>query len=119
MIYAPIEMTNVGKGAAVFVKVGLNRKASEHGYVMIPARNVNETFFVRVLAPGCGETEIGEYDLDVIYMDIYQNVYRQRYPFSIVKREDQRIGCALSFNCTKQVYECWDDLIQSDKHETN
>lgn len=114
LVYTPIEFENVGRGAAVFIKVGVNRRDSKHGYVNIPARTVGERFTIRILSTNCTDAEVGDYDLDVVYFDIFQTVYRQRFAFSIVKSEESRYGCSISYNSKQEKFDSWEQMIKSE-----
>lgn len=115
LVYTVIEFENVGKGTAIFVKIGLNRKDVKHNYVTIPARKIGESLFIRILATDCCEQDEGEYDLDIIYLDIYQRAYRQRFPFSITKREEYGYRSSLSFDSRQEAFANWEKMIQSEQ----
>lgn len=115
LVYAKIEFENVGKGTATFVEIGLNKKDVNHNYVTIPAKKIGESLIVRILATDCCEQDEGQYDLDIMYLDIYQRAYRQRYPLTIEKREEYGYCCSLSFDSNQEAFNNWKEMIQSEQ----
>ena len=94
MIYVPIILQNVGNGAAMGFRVGLNKLINgcliEPKYLSSTSVNEKEEFYLGFFALNEGEENVGEYLLEIIYRDMFDNKYRQSTKF-IISYENKSI----------------------------
>lgn len=87
MIYVPIILQNVGNGAAMDFRVGLNKLKNgdliEPKYLSSTSVNEKEEFYLGFFALNEGEENAGEYLLEIIYRDMFDNMYKQSAKFII------------------------------------
>ena len=80
-VYVPLILENVGSGAAVSMRIGLNRVDSDsvRKYVKPIPLKVGDAIRVAIYSEDLKDdsTELGNYELEIFYYDIYGNRYRQ------------------------------------------
>lgn len=92
LVSAPIEIENVGNGAANTLRIGLNpRAANDSNYKFITSMpfKVGQKLGVHLYCENLEGSSNGSYDLDIVYEDIYGNRYRQRYDVMISNAQDE------------------------------
>ena len=81
LLYIPIQITNVGNGAAIDLKIGLNylsekeSDSSEYLYVRPINLPVNDSIFVVIYSNNLTEDNNGKFLLELKYEDMYKNRY--------------------------------------------
>ncbi len=92
MTYVPILLRNVGKGAAIDFRVGFNNSIDERvenpQYLSSTSINVDEEFYLGFFAVHEKNENAGEYLLEVIYKDIFNNQYTQKTKFIVSWEND-------------------------------
>lgn len=81
LVTLPLELENVGNGAAIRFRIGLNKHNTDENdwqYLTPRPLKIGESLYVHVYCED-GEESKGSYILDMVYEDIYGNKYRQRY----------------------------------------
>lgn len=81
-----IELENVGKGAAINVRIGINRvETNDNEKILLMPINLkpNEFFYLNIFSENLTKHILGEYILEINYSDIYNNNYIQEYYFEI------------------------------------
>lgn len=87
IVSVPIELENVGNGVALQFRVGLYKIEEEKpGFVFPFDFKVGEKLCLHIFAENNYDS-IGEYMLEVNYMDILNNSYCQKFEFNIKKNE--------------------------------
>lgn len=78
----PLEIENVGNGAAINFHVGFNRIGDEalYEYVRPTVLKQGQTLYVHIFSTEKFETVRGNYVLGFAYEDIYGNEYEQQFP---------------------------------------
>lgn len=92
LVSAPIEMENVGNGAANTLRIGLNPRAiddSDYKFITSMAFKINQKLGIHIYCENHNGSSNGYYDLDIVYEDIYGNTYRQRYDVMISDSQDE------------------------------
>lgn len=110
MMYLHLAFENVGEGSATLIRFDLKKKAAELRGIMIPAKKVGEEFHFRFLIEDCAPEDLGDYYLDIVYMDIYQRTYRQRYSLAIEKTADENYRIGFSFRTRQETFENYDEF---------
>lgn len=85
LVTLPLELENVGNGAANRFRIGLNAQTTEEKalqYTTPMPLKVGETLYIHIYCEDGTESK-GGYILDLVYEDIYANKYRQRYGIAI------------------------------------
>lgn len=101
----PLELENVGKGAAINVRIGFNNvKEGNKKYLKPQNIKVGDSFYINIFSENIDDKVIGEYMLEVIYEDIYQNCYNQVYEIKIEK-EGIRYVSAIKFKSNQSKVE--------------
>lgn len=76
----PLEVENVGKGAAVALRIGFNRDSSiEPNYIRPITLKQGQTFYVHIFSEEPFDIVNGAYTLGFNYEDIYGNIYMQKF----------------------------------------
>jgi hypothetical protein len=88
LISIPLIIENVGNGAAIAFRVGLNRKDTDERnrkYIVPQNLKRGEKFYVHLYSENPQNTQLscGDYILEIHYEDIYGNKYKQCYGFYI------------------------------------
>ena len=87
MTYVPIVLQNVGNGAALDFKVGFNNlkdgNLDNPLYLSSTSINEGEEFYLGFFAINEKEENAGEYLLEIIYRDMFDNRYIQTAKFII------------------------------------
>lgn len=80
-VYVPLHLENVGNGAAVSMRIGLNRVRTDcvRKYIKPIPLKVGKSVKVAIYSDDLKleSPELGDYELEIIYYDIYGNRYRQ------------------------------------------
>lgn len=84
----PLEIENVGNGAAISFRIGFNRKdtlAKDRKYAPAIPIKVGEKIMVHIFSEDCGNDSpnLGDYILDMHYKDIYGNEYSQQHDINL------------------------------------
>lgn len=85
LVSIPLELENVGNGAAIQFRVGLNSNAVDEEkwqYINPMPLKVGQSLYVHIYCDD-GEKSKGNYILDLVYDDIYGNKYRQKYAITL------------------------------------
>lgn len=123
MLFLHCAFENVGNGTASIIRLGLNKMDAEPRYIIIPAKKVGEEFHFRFLIQDYSPDDLGNYYFDVVYMDIYQRVYRQRYKFVIEKTTDEEYRIRIDLGTKQEEFESFDEFRKrnenGNKNETD
>ena len=84
----PLEIENVGNGAAISFRIGFNRKNTpekDRKYAYAIPIKVGEKIMVHIFSEDCGKNSpnLGDYVLDMHYKDIYGNEYSQQHDINL------------------------------------
>jgi len=87
-ICIPLEIENVGNGAAVNFIFGLNRRdvnKNERKFFRIITLKVGGEYMIHIFSEDCGieSRNLGDYVLSFVYEDIYKNKYEQDFDISL------------------------------------
>lgn len=107
-IYTPLEIENVGNGAATVFSVGINNtKLSKIERIFSIARTlkVGQKFYIAIYSENIDKSNCGEYDMCISYYDILGNGYEQNYTLKIWEDEKKAITSCLMMNGTQQPVE--------------
>lgn len=103
LVTLPLELENVGNGAANRFRIGLNAQTTEEQawqYTTPMPLKVGETLYVHVYCEDGVESK-GNYILDLVYEDIYSNKYRQRYGI-IIDNPNDTIHAWIDLGCNQE-----------------
>lgn len=87
-ISCPIEIENVGNGAAINFRVGFNRVNQKRLYVTPLQLKQNETLYIHIFSDSVTNNTLGDYELEFFYEDIYGTKYTQKYKLSVAKEKE-------------------------------
>lgn len=96
-----IEFENVGKGAAINVRIGLNKVGtleSEKEFLNPVNLKQGEFFYINIFAENVTKDIIGKYIIEIEYSDIYNNSYAQRYKLDIKFKTEHQSGYLIEFD---------------------
>ncbi len=93
-ICVPIEIENVGNGAAIRMRYGLNRKETDdknRNYLPTLSLKPDTPMMFHIFSEDCSKhsKNLGKYVLSFYYEDIYSNKYEQNFDISIEYDEDK------------------------------
>ena len=88
VIYMPIEMKNVGKGAAVGVRVGINKLEDSWTGVSSLTLGIGESFYLGVYIDTSRPGAFGEDEMRVAFSDCLGYQYMQTFQLRVVKNTD-------------------------------
>lgn len=96
-VYIPLSVENVGKGAAINVRVGFNKSNTpddQKRYITPVSLRIGDHIKVGIFGEGIKEESklFGKYSLEFIYYDIYGNQYEQCYDVDLYYNNDK--NCA-------------------------
>ena len=89
----PFEIENVGNGAALTFRVGLNREGEEDSKYILPLNlKIGDKVYIHIFSEDNikNNLNIGKYILELYYEDIFSNQYRQKYKLIIERQEGKR-----------------------------
>lgn len=92
-ISMPIEIENVGKGPALYLRIGFYRADDTPGYLSPIVLKTGQTFYIHIFSALPKEKLSKKYILDFAYQDIYKNKYSQSFPFTVEEN-----ACALNLD---------------------
>lgn len=102
LISIPIEIENVGMGgAAVNLRVGLNRTENEAKFITPMSLNPHRTLYLFIYAENPNNLNVGEYELAFYYNDILGNSYKQIFSINITE-ENGKIYLQLDFDSQQE-----------------
>jgi len=104
MLSIPLEVENNGNGAAVNLRIGLNQKKMKKGYLMPMNLVTTEKLYIHIFCEDLSQEDIGEYDFDFIYEDIYGQRYKQNFDLIITDEssdEKLRYGTRIALASTQ------------------
>ena len=110
-ICVPFEFENVGNGAAIRMRYGLNRKETiEHDRKYLPVLSLkpNTPMMFHLFSENCSENSenLGRYVLSFYYDDIYSNSYEQYFEISIeYDKEKKRPVCSIDMSHVQKFLE--------------
>ena len=107
LVNIPLEIKNVGNGAAIHLRIGLNPKHEEHKYVYPMQLLTGETKIIHIYAENYPYPNLGEYDLEFYYEDIIGTKYRQSYLFitdETIIEGTKRIVASLNLSGKQEKY---------------
>lgn len=100
MIYVPIILKNVGNGAALDFRVCFYSRedgSDDRKYVSSTSVDMDEEFYLGFFSVCEKEENVGEYLLEVIYRDIFENQYRQNCKFIISYENEVKVSMETVF----------------------
>lgn len=103
LVYMSLEIENVGRGAALEMRMGLNSSSIEKNqqkFLKPIAFKVGQKMIVHVYAENPDDSNVGEYDLILNYKDLFNNTYEQHFSVGIGK--DQKYHMWLDGKDPKQ-----------------
>ena len=107
---------NVGRGAATLIRFGLNKTGTRAQGLIIPAKKVGEEFHFQFLIEDCSPEDLGDYYLDIVYMDIYQRTYRQRYKLAIEKTINERCRISVNYRTELETFPNFDEFSRRNEN---
>lgn len=99
-ISMPLEIENIGKGPALYLRIGFYRTDDTPRYLPPIILKAGQTFYIHVFSACPKENLSKEYSLDFVYQDIYRHKYSQTFVFSI--GED---SCTLDLNVEQREFQ--------------
>lgn len=103
LVSVPLEVENVGNGAAINLRIGLNKVANSKPVYITPINlKQNMLIYIHIFSENPTDNDLGEYNLEFYYNDIYKQRYVQKYVFSI-KKEDNKIFAELNFDSEQEI----------------
>lgn len=99
LLYVPLEITNVGNGAAIDLYFGFNKldgmnKVTERFTPPIPLK-VDSDLYIAIYADNNGDENCGSYLMEYYYKDIFGNQYVQRQVFVLGINASERYFATL------------------------
>lgn len=82
-ISMPIEIENVGKGPALYLRIGFYPADDKPGYLSPIVLKTGQTFYIHIFSALSKEELSEKYILDFVYQDVHKNWYSQRFPFEV------------------------------------
>lgn len=107
-ISIPLEIDNVGNGAAIRFEIGLNRVDEKEPILVGPINiKVGGKLYIHIFSDDLEDNNInlGEYILELHYEDIYTNAYNQKYEFTLKRVVETKTVIALLNPSAKQELE--------------
>lgn len=98
IISVPFELENVGNGAALLFRVGLNKKGEKDAKYLVPSNlKIGERIYVHIFSENNikSDANLGDYLFEIYYEDIFHNEYRQKYDFGIRREEGKTNAIAV------------------------
>ena len=95
----PLELENVGKGAAINVRIGLNKSTTkkEKKYLEPINLKVGDIYSIHLFSEDINNLECLKYNLDISYKDIYDNEIYQSFPVNIKKIDDYKFSINIGY----------------------
>ena len=93
-ICMPIEIENIGNGAAIRMRYGINKKnipEKDRKYLSPMSLKTETPIMLHVFSEDCGEksANLGEYVLAFYYDDIFSNRYKQEFNINIIYNKEK------------------------------
>ncbi len=88
LISTAMEIENVGPGAAVNLRIGLNHKGNEAKFIPPRSLNSKKTLYLFIYAENPNNLNVGEYELAFYYNDILGNSYKQIFRIDIIEENE-------------------------------
>ena len=93
-ICIPIEIENIGNGAAIRMRCGINKKSipeKDRQYLSPMSLKTETPIMLHVFSEDCGEksANLGEYVLAFYYDDIFSNRYKQEFNINIIYNKEK------------------------------
>ena len=82
-INIPLVLENVGNGTAINCRIGLNAKDREERLLRAIQISPGKAFYILIFAPDITELTDKQFQLSMVYNDIYKNTYRQDFPMEL------------------------------------
>ena len=102
MLSFPLEFENVGRGAAINVRIGLNKKKLKKKTYLRPENiKVNESYYVNIFSNNIDDNMVGNYLLEIAYEDIYQTNYIQQYAI-LIEKENEGYTITIDFKSNQK-----------------
>ncbi len=95
MLYLPLEIENVGNGAAVSFSVGINNSTldeKKHMFSRPKSLKVGQKFYISIYSENMDRDNYGEYTVCISYYDILGNGYEQNYKYKIFEDTNHVAG---------------------------
>lgn len=103
LISVPLELENVGNGAAINLRIGLNKCTNKTPVYITPMNlKQNILIYLHIFAENPTAKDFGDYDLEFHYNDIYKRHYVQKYRFTI-KEDGKKILAKLDFGSHQDI----------------
>ena len=105
LLYTPLEIENVGNGAAVTFSIGIkanNNESAKFRYTLPFSLNVGQKCFVYYYSENTYEDNVGDYETIFSYYDILGNGYEQRFVYSIFKDESSQPCAKFQMNGSQE-----------------
>lgn len=108
LLYHPMDIENVGNGAATSFSVGLYippYDSIDNPYCFSLARSlkIGEKIKMIIFCEDICESNIGEYELCVSYYDIFGNKYEQLFEYRIFKNDQNQLQSLFKMNGTQRM----------------
>lgn len=98
IIYIPIRLMNVGKGAAVGARIGVYPAGSEWAGVMYWTVGPGDYVYLGVYVDTAKEAVLGEYELGIVYYDCLGCQYIQKFDLNVVREgEDNHPAVQMAY----------------------
>ena len=96
LIYHPLEIENIGNGAAIDFRLGFNKltdNCPKNDFMYIPPMplKVGQKIYLAIYAENDKDENCGEYVIEFYYTDIFGNNYKQKHDYSIKRDEKGRL----------------------------
>lgn len=93
-ICMPIEIENIGNGAAIRMRCGINKKNTpekDRKYLPSISLKTETPIMLHIFSEDCGEKSInlGEYVLTFYYDDIFSNRYKQEFNINVIYNKEK------------------------------
>lgn len=80
----PFEIENAGNGVSAFTRIGFNKREVENKvYINTIPLKVGQKMYIHILCEDAKLCDIGVYDFEIYYWDIFMNHYRQQYQVTL------------------------------------
>lgn len=107
LLCQPIEVSNVGNGAATVFSVGLyippySKDNNPKCFSLARSLRTDEKIQIVIYNENNDDSNVGNYDLCISYYDIFGNQYEQLFKYSIFKDENGAFGSKLEMKGTQK-----------------
>lgn len=93
VVSIPIEVENVGNGAATNVMIGFYKKGEKRKGVNLYTIKKESSFYFHVFCDDANSVIGNNYVIELLYGDIIGNYYSQKYPVTFMRKKDRFYTC--------------------------